>query len=299
MRNGIVALTALVAMTASAAPADAQQTGEPCDLLPNPTRTLNISNQGTPAESWFITEAVLVCPGGRRIVADTATYSLAASQITLNGDVEVDDIDRSLRSEFAQYFTESGQLHARTDVVLRETRNGSVIMSELLDIYQETPERESLLIATGGRPRAIMYEQAETPAGAEPLMAEPAIEEIVAGAPRDSTILDAQEIRITGGQSFRGTGNAVLLRDSLTATAQAIEFNDSTRRMDLMGSAVVQLPTQELRGDTITATVDASDQIDEVLAMHNASLQAEDLNVTAPAIRLMFADGGIERLVAM
>jgi hypothetical protein len=116
---------------------------------------------------------------------------------------------------------------------------------------------------------------------------------------RDSTVLDAQEIRITGGRSFRGTGSAVMRRDSLTATGHAIEFNDATRRLDVMGEALVQLPTQELRGDTITATVDEQDQIDDVLALHDASLQAEDLDVTAPAIRLLFANGGVERLVAM
>ena len=90
-------LTILVAALAPAAPLHAQ-TEDRCDLLPNPTRDFIISNQGTPAESWYITEAVLVCPGGRRIVAQTATYSVAAGQITLNGNVQVDDVDRSLRS---------------------------------------------------------------------------------------------------------------------------------------------------------------------------------------------------------
>lgn len=285
-------LIVLLAALAPAAPLHAQ-TGENCDLLPNPNRDFIINNQGTPVESWYITEAVLVCPGGRRIVAQTATYSVGAGQITLNGNVQVDDADRSLRSEFAQYFTETEQLHARTSVVLREKTNGSVIMSEILDIYQETPQRESLLIATGGQPRAIMFQRARTGAIADttPQMA-------AAGA-RDSTVLDAREIRVMGGQSFRGTGNAVLRRDSLTATGDAIEFSDATQQLDVMGSAVVQLPAQELRGDTITGTVDDQDQIDEVLARHGASLHTDDLDVTAPAIRLLFAEGAVERLVAM
>ena len=297
MKAPALVLIVLAAALAPAAPLHGQETGD-CVLLDNPTREVQFRNRGTPFETWYVTQAEFVCEGDRRIVAQTATYSVAAGQITLNGAVEVDDPDRSLRSEFAQYFTETEQLHARTNVVLREKRNGSVIMSELLDLYQETPQRESLLVATGGRPRAIMYQQPDARADAPPL-APPANDARVTGAARDSTILDAQEIRITGGQSFRGTGNAVLQRDSLTATGTAIEFTDSTRRMDVMGSAVVTLPTQELRGDTITATVDERDQIDDVLARHGASLTAEDLNVTAPAIRLMFADGGIERLVAM
>lgn len=296
MKIAAVVLTVLAAALAPSSAAHGQETGD-CVLLDNPTREVQFRNRGTPFETWYVTQAEFVCEGSRRIVAQTATYSVAAGQITLNGAVEVDDPDRSLRSEFAQYFTETEQLHARTNVVLREKRNGSVIMSELLDLYQETPQRESLLVATGGRPRAIMYQQPDT-APVAPLAAEP-LEAGAAGVPRDSTILDAQEIRITGGRSFRGTGNAVLQRDSLTATGNAIEFDDASRRMDVMGSAVVTLPTQELRGDSITATVDEQDQIDDVLARHAASLRAEDLNVTAPAIRLMFANGGIARLVAM
>src|SRR5690606_25867948 len=163
MRLKAVVLTALCAALgaalATAAPASAQAAEELCDLLPNPTRTFNITNGDTPAESWYVTEADFVCPGGRRLIAQTATYSLAAGQITLNGNVQVDDAESTLRSEVAPYLAETEQLHARTNVVLRETRNGSVITSELLDVYQETPERESLLVATGGRPRAIIFQQ--------------------------------------------------------------------------------------------------------------------------------------------
>jgi lipopolysaccharide export system protein LptA len=316
MNSRAVTLIAAMAALAPGSFAHAQAADERCDLLPNPTRQLNITNSGTPTESWYVTEAEFVCPGGRRLVAQTATYSLGAGQITLNGNVQIDDAESTLRSQFAQYFTETEQLHARTNVVLRETRNGSVIMSELLDVYQETADRESLLIATGGRPRAIIFQQtgaAGTPpaqgaAPAEPLSAAadtaappPLSSTIDATVPatRDSTIIDAQEIRITGGDAFRGTGSAVLRRDSLTATGHAIEFSDASRRLDVMGDAVVQLPSQELHGDTITATVDAEDQIEAVLAKHAASLTAENMNVTAPAIRLLFTNGGIERLVAM
>jgi lipopolysaccharide export system protein LptA len=324
MNARAVTLTAALAALAPGSFAHAQAADERCDLLPNPTRQFNIMNSGTPTESWYVTEAEFVCPGGRRLVAQTATYSLGAGQITLNGNVQIDDSESTLRSQFAQYFTETEQLHARTNVVLRETRNGSVIMSELLDVYQETPERASLLIATGGRPRAIIFQQTgaakasavQDAASADPLSAaadtaapeplsasaqEPLPRGIDVAPPvtRDSTIIDAQEIRITGGDTFRGTGNAVLRRDSLTATGHAIEFSDASRRLDVMGGAVVQLPSQELHGDTITATVDAEDQIEAVLAKHAASLTAEDMNVTAPAIRLLFTNGGIERLVAM
>ncbi|MGH7449477.1 MAG: hypothetical protein ACRELT_18020, partial [Longimicrobiales bacterium] len=111
------AVSAVVCVMLAPAPAaHAQQTGD-CTLRDNPGRKVEISNRNTPFESWYITEAVFDCPNGRRIVAQTATYSVASGQITLNGAVEVDDLERSLRSEFAQYFTESEQLNARTGVI--------------------------------------------------------------------------------------------------------------------------------------------------------------------------------------
>ena len=314
VRYGVPCLLALA--LASATEVDAQETSK-CDLLDNPTRTFRISNEGTPYESWYITEAVFVCEGGRRLVADVATYSVERAQITLTGSVEVDDPQSTLRSEFAQYFVDTEQLHARTNVVLRETRDGSVIRSEQLDIYQETPERESLLIATGGRPRAIMFQQPGTDGGrradgeALPAAADtlPSFTDTPPSGDRrqlrplptrpDSTILDAQEIRITGGHTLRGTGTAVLRRDSMTATGHAIEFGEESGRLHVMGDGVVELPTQQLRGDTIAATVNDQNDIDDVLAIHGASLVAEDLSITAPAIRLMWANDGIERLVAM
>jgi len=282
MNLRVAVFTALCAVLAAGPSAHAQAAGGGCVLEDNPTRQFSVSNRGMPSESWFVTEAVFNCPDGRRIVAQTATYSKAAGQYTLNGAVEVEDADRTLTSEFAQYFIDSGQVHARTGVVLREKRNGSLIMSELLDIYQETPEREALVIATGGRPRAILFQQ-----------------DSITGALSDSTTLDAREIRIEGEQSFRGTGSAVLRRDSLTATGDAIEFSQEAGQLDVMGGAHVDLPSQDLRGDTIVATLDDQDQIDAVLARHAASLVAEDLNVSAPAIRLLFENGGVERLVAM
>ncbi|HEX6309176.1 MAG TPA: hypothetical protein VFZ69_13355 [Longimicrobiales bacterium] len=263
-------------MTAGAAVA---QTGT-CTLREDPQRTVNIANRGTEFETWYITNAVLDCDGGRHLVAQNATYSVSAGQVTLTGAVQVEDPERTLTSAFAQYYTESRQLHARTNVVLTEKASGSVITSELLDAYEESPQRpEGLVIATGGSPRAILYQQEETGA-------------------RDSTIMDAREIRIEG-ESFRGTGDAVLRRDSLTATGQTIDYSQQTRQLDVMVGARVQLPTQELRGDSITATIDEQDEIRDVLARRGAELHAEDLDVTAPAIRLLFENGGVSRLVAM
>jgi lipopolysaccharide export system protein LptA len=260
--------------------ARAQETSN-CELLPDPNRTVNITNRGSPAETWFVTDAVFVCEGQRRIVATNATYYVGGGQFILDGNVQVDEPGRSLRSGFAQYYSETRQLHAHTNVVMRDTRSGSVITSQLLDLYEQSPDRpETLIVATGGTPRALLFQDRE-------------------GGGRDSTIIDAQEIRIFGEQSFRATVDAVMRRDSLTASGRTIDYAEQARRLDVAGTAVVQTPAQTLRGDSVTATVAADDAIETVLARHAASLDTDDLNVTAPAIRLLFEDGGVSRLVAM
>jgi lipopolysaccharide assembly outer membrane protein LptD (OstA) len=115
-RAGVAAVVLLLVLAGGGS----AQESSSCTLLDNPTRTVNISNRGTPFETWFITEAVFVCEGGRRIVAETATYAAGTGQITLNGAVRVDDPERTLTADFAQYFTETEQVHARGRVVLRQ-----------------------------------------------------------------------------------------------------------------------------------------------------------------------------------
>jgi lipopolysaccharide export system protein LptA len=272
---------ALVVLAAAALTPALLRAQQECELIEDPNRTVQITNRGTPYETYFVTDAVFVCPGGRRVSARNATYLVPAGQITLEGNVHVDEPDRTLRSEYAQYFSETRQMHARTNVTLVDTRTGSIITSQLLDVYQESPQRpEGLVVATGGAPRAVLFQERE-------------------GGGRDSTIVDAQEIRIIGEHSFRATGQAVMRRDSLTARGNAIDYAQVRSRMDVAGNAIVETTQQELRGDSITAELDDQDQIRDVLARHGSSLTTEDLEVTAPAIRLLFENAGVNRMVAM
>lgn len=277
-RASFVPLVALV-LAFGAGRAAAQESR--CTLVDDPDRDVNITNQGTEFETWFVTDAVFECEGGRRLVADQATYSAAAGQITLNGNVHVEDAERTLTSGFAQYFVESRQMHARQNVVLTQKETGSRIMAELLDAYEESPQRpQGLVIATGGLPRAVLFQQRDSAAVA------------------DSTTLDAREIRIEG-ESFRGTGSAVLRRDSLTARGDVISWLQDVGMLDVMVAAHVEMPQQNLRGDSITATINDQDEIEAVIARRGAQLETEDLDVTAPAIRLLFEEGEVVRMVAM
>ncbi|CAN5845115.1 hypothetical protein BH23GEM9_BH23GEM9_04180 [soil metagenome] len=274
-----------MALLACAGPVMAQRTT--CDIVERPGGTLILIGGGTGAETYVIGRAFFNCSGGRRIIADSATYSRASGHITLMGNVQVDDTERTLRSDFAQYFTQIRQISARDRVVLQDIRTGSIIHSDLLNMYEATATRpQSLVVATritGPQARAILFDEQPGAAGERP----------------DSMIVDADEIQIVGNESFRGTGSAVLTRDSLRATAHQIDYQQQQGSLHILGGGHVTLPRYELRGDSITASLDDDREIREVLTRHRASLTSEDMEVTAPAVRLFFEDGSISRMVAM
>jgi hypothetical protein len=281
----LLAVLAVVALGAFATPLSAQR--QTCDIVDQPGGTLDMGG-GPGVEFYFIRRAHFRCSGGRVIIADSATFSRASGHITLMGNVRVDDPERSLRAHFAQYFTNVRQISANTNVVMRDTRTGSTIRSDVMNYYEASPQRpQSLVVATrttGPLARAVLYDN------------QPA----APGAARDSMVVDADEIQITGEDNFRGIGNAVLTRDSLRATGHQIEYWENIGTLNILGAGHVTLPQYELRGDSISATMAGEvREIREVLTRHGASLVSEEMNVTGPAIRLFFENGGVERMVAM
>jgi hypothetical protein len=283
MRHPAVLLGVAATLAVSAAGAPAQE--RTCDL--REYATLDVQNRDTPAEVAFIRGPRFVCGPTQRLSADSATWSAASGQITMFDRVRFDDTDRTLTASFAQYFTRTRHLLARDAVVLRDTRTGSVITSDMLNYYEVTATRpQSLVVATrltGPLARAILFDDRPAAEGARP----------------DSMVVDAQEIQIIGEESFRGIGSATLTRDSLRATGHQIEYYEQIGRLDVLGAGYVTLPGYELRGDSITATLDDEREIRDVLTRHGASLVSEEMQVTSPAIRLLFENGGIARLVAM
>jgi lipopolysaccharide export system protein LptA len=277
-------LVAFVILTTAASPARAQRVS--CNLLERPGGEMIISNAGQPTESGIIYRAHFVCDGGERtMISDTATYSRASGQIVLFGRVEVSDPGRVMRSAQATYFTNLRQLSASGNVVVTDRETGSVIQGDLLNMLEQTPDRpESQLTATAtsGLARATLLRERA---------AEPGV--------RDTTVVEAAQIHIVGDRLFRGLGNAVLTRDSLRATGAQIEYSQQAGSLEVVGDARVELPSYALSGDSITAELGDDDEIRGVLARHQTVLASEELNVTAPGLRLFFEDGGLSRLVAM
>jgi lipopolysaccharide export system protein LptA len=257
-----------------------------CEVNQRPgARDAVVVNAGQPTQVAVVYLADIRCTNGRRILADQATTSEASGIIELYGNVQVTDPERVLRAGQATFFTRQRQLRAQIDVVVTELESGSIIRSDLLNYYEQSVQRpQSLMVASriaGPPARAVLFSDRE------------------AQAAGDSTVIDAQEIQITGEDMLRGTGDAILTRDSLRATAYQIEYYQQTGSLEITGGGVVTLPSYELRADSITATVGDDNEIREVLTRHGSSLQSEEMQVTAPAIRLFFENGGIARMVAM
>ncbi|HSJ23849.1 MAG TPA: LptA/OstA family protein [Longimicrobiales bacterium] len=270
---GRLALTVSILLLLSVSQAQAQQS---CTVLSS--GTTNFVNQGTPEELVYVTVPVLSCPGGRRISANNAYISQASGRVQLMGNVQFQDSARTLNSTNAEYFSRNQRMVATGNVVLVHRTTNSTIRSQQLEYTEATAVRESHVQAIGGNPRAV-FRQASQP---------------------DSTVLWAQQIDIFGEDRLRGTGDARLQRDSLTATGYIIEYDQAVRQLELSGSrARVELPSYRLTGDSITAVLTEGEDVEEVLSRHGAHLDSDDMEVTAAAIRLFFEDGGVTRLVAM
>jgi lipopolysaccharide export system protein LptA len=285
------AIVAAAVLALTGPSASAQTTT--CDVIYVPGSETTQMNPGTSSEVIVITGgAHLVCTGNRRIRSTQATMVRASQRVELFGNVEIDDPERTLTANEATFFSATRQLDARVNVTIRDRRTGSTIRGDRVIYYQESPQRpEARIEATGtsAPARAVMFR--------DPAAAEPAAP--VDTAARDSTVVDASQIVIIGERSFRATGNAVMTQDSMRSTGYSIEYAEATGTLAIARDALVTMPRQQLRGDSIDATIGEGDELREVLARHGAALVAEEMTVTAPAVRLFFEDGGVTRMAAM
>jgi lipopolysaccharide export system protein LptA len=256
-----------------------------CDVVQRGGEAI-ISNAGQPTEHGIIYRAHFICDGGRTtMIADTATYSRASGQMQLFGNVTVSNPERIMRAQRATYFTQIRQLSANGNVVVTDQETGSTIRGDLLTYVEATPDRpESQVTATAttGLARAVLLRERTGEPGA-----------------RDTTVVDAAMIHVIGDRLFRGLGNAVMTRDSLRATGAAIIYSQQAGSLEVSGDGRVAMPGRNLRADSISAVLGEDDEIREVLARHEAALDSDDLQVTAPALRIFFEDGGMARLVGM
>lgn len=278
-----ICAAALVATAPGAA--RAQPSG--CSVLAGTRDINNLStNRGAVTH---MSRPRLRCNDGRYIEADSLVYFQASRFTNMLGRVVFRTDGRELRSATARYFEDIGRLEADSAVELRDLAQGTVITGEELLYLRAGPQRpEERLTVTGGRPRALLYPRRDT------LRAD-------APPPTDSVTpyeVVADEIYLVGDQYFQAQGSVGVVRDSLLAFSDSLNYDQVGGSLELTGEpARVVQGELDLRGRDLRILL-PGDVVEEVVAREEAVLTTDSLDVEAPFIRIFMAEGALDRLVA-
>lgn len=230
----------------------------------------------------YVGAPVFSCTNGSRITADSAIIIRQTSRADFIGNVRFNDTERSLTAQNAQYVSNERKLMAQVNVVLTNKKDGSSLRGTSMDYFQKSAiYPEGRVDIHTGRPRAVTVRKRAN------------------SAALDTTVIDAERMQIIGEQTFRGWGNVNTRRGDLKTTSQYAEFDETANRMVLSGQATVTSDTFRLRADSINALVINGDEFRELHAHRNVILETEGVDLTAPLLRINFANGEVERLVAL
>jgi hypothetical protein len=270
MRPGLLLLCVLALPGAASAQQD-------CELVES-----RVANSVAGGAVVYVGGPNFLCQNGSRILADSAIILQAAGRADFIGNVRFTDAQRSLTSQQAQYISRDRRVMAQIDVVLTNKKDGSTLRANSLDYFQPSPTYpEGRIDVHSGRPRGVLIRaRANSPV-------------------RDTTVIDSDRMQIVAEQTFRGWGNVQTRRGTMTTTSQFAEFNEQANRMLLTGQAVVQSDTFRLRADSIDAVVINGDEFRELHAFRQVMLESEGVDLSAPIVRLYFAQGEVEKLIAV
>lgn len=147
------------------------------------------------------------------------------------------------------------------------------------------------------RPDTLAVEPLDTvPVGPPPERRSP----VVPGAEADRTPYEIQARRLflEGSRYFRAVGGVTVVRDSVNAEADSLEYDETLGALFLARDARMQTGAYDLSASTIRLDI-PQDDIRGVLARDEAVLEGESLWLLAPAIHLLLSQGRVQRLSAM
>ena len=110
--------------------------------------------------------------------------------------------------------------------------------------------------------------------------------------------ISAERLRFDGRRYFRAGGQVEIVRDSLQAFGDSLDYDQEGGVMVVLGGARFAGQSYTLTGTTISVTPSGS-LSEEIVARQNAYLTGEQVDMRAPAIRLFIAGGSVDRLVAL
>jgi hypothetical protein len=103
---------------------------------------------------------------------------------------------------------------------------------------------------------------------------------------------------LEGSQYFRATGGVTVVRDSVNAQADSLEYDQSLGFLFLSQEAQLNTGGYDLSASTIRLEI-PQDEIRNVLAREDALLKGKDLWLLAPTISLVLDQGQVQSLSAM
>jgi len=245
----------------------------------------------------YVSGAHFVCDGGSQIWADSAVVYDSRSMSEFIGSFRYVDGDRELLADDARYFFDLGRLQAEGNVSLRDEAAGSSIRRGdlVLMLANDLRDEESMTVTTGAdglRPIAVLAPPTDSTAlAADSLLAEPR-------EPETPYTITGDRIDLRGGSSFTSSGTVEIVRDSLVAFADSVEYDSSLGGLVLSGSARVVGEGYDLVGRTITMDSPAG-AARTLRSQRHAVLTGDDLLLTSAQIIVFMKDDALERLVAI
>lgn len=155
--------------------------------------------------------------------------------------------------------------------------------------------------AQAGPPPA---EEDPEPPAEEPPTEEPVEDSLAPAAEPADTVppvpydIVAERFRFEGRRYFRAGGQVEIVRDSLQAFGDSLDYDQQGGVMVVFGSARFLGQGYTLTGATISVTPSSS-QSEEIVAREEAHLTGRQVDMRAPAIRLFVDGGNVDRLVAL
>ena len=266
------------------------------------------------------------CADGTRVFADSAVVFESDNQVQLYGNVLFEDADTELHADSATYFSGIRQLRAVSNVQVTDRASGTVIHGESLT-YDQASEFRTLdrIFVYGGEPRATFFlaagatetatpdsaleappppeDSAAAPGDAPPEAADSAQAPPPAPEPADTLPpvpyeVTAERLRLEGRRHFRAGGSVEIVRDSLRAFGDSLDYDQEAGAMVVLGGARFLARDHTLTGASIALTP-SGPRREEIVAREDAHLSGEQFNMSAPAIRLFSEDGAVVRLLAL
>lgn len=133
---------------------------------------------------------------------------------------------------------------------------------------------------------------------AAPTVARPTVARPTGPRPNLPYHVDAEQFSIVADRDFRAFGNVVIRRDSLEAFSDSLRYDQELGDVVLTGNARIEESTFDLTGEEVRLGEEELGG-QQVRAIGDAILVADQVDLTAPEIRIFLNDSQLELLVAV